>query len=72
MLLVANPNTPGKNKCQSSNFCWLRSVNHVKFTEECVMHVDKYILVKMFTNGLNMSFPLRACVKMTVHGMETH
>ena len=29
--------------------------NHVKFTEECMMHTKKHVLChkKMFTNGLN-------------------
>ena len=41
------------------NFWWLRSANHVKFTEEHVMSTEKHVLVKkVFTNGLNMNSPL--------------
>ena len=33
-------------------FCWLRSANHVKFTEKCVICTEKYALVKkMFMYG---------------------
>ena len=35
--MVANQSTPDLNKDLSSNFCWLKSANEVKFTEECVM-----------------------------------
>ena len=42
----------------SSNICWLKRSSHVKFTEEWVMHSEKYALVKkIFTNGLNTGFP---------------
>ena len=33
--MVTNHSVPGLNRGLSSNFCWLRSANHVKFTEEC-------------------------------------
>ena len=36
----------GLNRSISSNFLWLRSANHVKFTEECVMCRKKHVLVK--------------------------
>ena len=28
------------------DFCWQRSADHVKFTEECGMYTEKHILVK--------------------------
>ena len=41
----------------SSNFWWVRSANHGKFTEECVMCTEKYVLVKkclqLFKEGWN-------------------
>ena len=46
--------------CWGQIFCWLRSANHVKFTEKCVMWTKKLILgKKKFTNGLNMGWPLQ-------------
>ena len=49
-----------------SSFWWLRSANHVKFTEELVIHSEKHILVKInFTNGF-ATISLK-----TVHGVET-
>ena len=49
-----NQSAPSLNRGLSSNFCWLRSANHVKFTEECVMFMEEHVLIKqkMFTNGL--------------------
>ena len=45
----------------------------MKFTEECVMCIEKLDSVqKMFTNGLNMGLPLLARVEKTVHEMETY
>ena len=33
----------------SSNLWWLRSTNHVKFTEECVMCIEKkHVFIKKF------------------------
>ena len=44
----------------SSKFYWLRSVNHVKFTEECMICTEKHVLVKnIFTNEVNMSLQLQ-------------
>ena len=44
--MVANQSAPGLNRGMSSNFLWLKSVNQIKFTEECVMCLEKQILVK--------------------------
>ena len=41
------------NRALSSNFWWLRSTNHVKFTEECVMNTEKHVLVKRNVYKLN-------------------
>ena len=50
-------NQTGLNRGLSSNFWWLRSANHLKFTEECVMCMEKHVFVKkIFTNELNMNF----------------
>ena len=39
------------NRDLSSNFGWLRNTNHMKFTEECLMHTEKYVSAKrIFTN----------------------
>ena len=37
--MVANQSASRLNRGLSSDFWWLRSVNHVKFTEEYVKHV---------------------------------
>ena len=37
---------PGLNRSLSSHFCWLSSANHEKFAEECVMCMEKHVLVK--------------------------
>ena len=58
--MQANQSASGLNRGLLSNFWWLRSANHVKFTEECMMFMEKYVLgTKMFTNGLNMGLPLQ-------------
>ena len=50
------------NRGMSSNFWWLRSTNHMKFTDECMMCIEKHVLVKkMFTDEVNMSLLLWAC-----------
>ena len=42
-----------------TNCSWLTSTNLMKFMEECVMYMKKYILVrKMLKNGLNIALPL--------------
>ena len=47
------------NKKKPLNFWWLRCANYVKFTEECVMYIEKHVLVKkkknFFTNWQNIS-----------------
>ena len=38
------------------NFWWLRTANHEKFTEECVVCMEKHVSEKVFiTNELNMT-----------------
>ena len=45
----------------------------MKFTEKCMMHMEKYVSVKkVFTNKLNMGLLQQAGVKKTVYGVETH
>ena len=52
--MVANQ-TVCLNKGLSSNLRWLRSVDHMKFTEECFMRTEKHVLgKKLFTNGINI------------------
>ena len=64
---------PSLNRSLSSNLLWLRSANHVKFTEECEMFTKKHVLIrKMFTNQLDMCLPLWVRVKKTVHGVIIH
>ena len=54
---MAESNAPTLNRGLSSNFWWMRSANHVKFTEECVM-CEAYFSKKMFIHGLNIGLPL--------------
>ena len=58
-------NQTGLNRDLSSNFCWLRSGSHVKSKEKYLICTEKNVLVKIFTNGLNMGFPLQIQVKKT-------
>ena len=44
--MVANQTASGFNRGLSSNYGWLRSANHVKFTEQYVMYMEKHVLVK--------------------------
>ena len=57
--MVANQRAPGFNRGMSSNFWWLTSAKHVKFTEECVICTKKDVC------HYNT-------VKKTVHRVETH
>ena len=36
----------GLNRGLSSNFWWLRRANYEKFTEECMLFIEKHVLVK--------------------------
>ena len=54
--MVANQSALGLNRGLSSTFCWLRSANHVKFTEGCELCMKKYVLVKKISL-LNMDLP---------------
>ena len=59
------------NRGLLSNIWWLRSAKLVKFTEKCVMGIEKHVLVKkIFSKELNISLPLWVWVKKTVDGME--
>ena len=52
--MTANQNAPDLNRGLSSNFWWLRSANHVKFTEERVLCTENHVLAKKnFTNWLD-------------------
>ena len=31
------------NRSLSSNFQWMRSANHVKFTKECVIEIENHV-----------------------------
>ena len=44
--MVANQNAPGLKKGLTLNFWCLGSADHMKFREECVMCMEKYVLVK--------------------------
>ena len=50
-------NAPGLNRGLSSNFWWLRSANHVKFTEECMM-CSKVKLVTVVEGDLKAPFSI--------------
>ena len=50
-------NAPGLNRGLSSNFYWLRSANHMKFPEECVICIEACFSQKMFTNRIIMDLP---------------
>ena len=59
--MAANQSVPRLNRDLSPNFWWLKSANHVKSTEDCVMSTEKPVLAKkMLTNKLNIFLPLRA------------
>ena len=65
----------GMKRGLSSIFCWLRSANHVKFTEECVICTEKHVLVKIkkiFTNGLNKALFKRLSQKGWKYIVEIH
>ena len=40
--MAANQSTPDLNRGLSRNFWWLKNANHVKFTEKCVMGIEKH------------------------------
>ena len=63
--MVANQRTPGLIRSLSSKYWWLRSVNHEKFIDECLLR-------SMFSNELYMCVSLRAWVRKKVHWEETH
>ena len=44
--MVANQSASDLNRGLSLNFLWLRSANHVKFTEACLMYMEMHILLK--------------------------
>ena len=48
---------------------WLKSTNHVKLIEECVMCTDKHVLAKkLFIKELNMNLPQESKVEKRVYG----
>ena len=58
--------------CLSSNFLFLWSVSHVKFTEVCAICTKKYVLTaEIFTNALNMDLPIQARVEKTDNRVKT-
>ena len=67
--IATNQSAPGLNRGLSSKFRWLTSVNHMKFTEECVMYTEKkHFLIKKSLQ-INMGLPLGTRVKK--QSMET-
>ena len=71
-MLAIKQKVPGLCRGLSSNFWLLRSTNHVKIAEECMMCTEKHIFVKkIFTNLLSTVLLLRAPTEKTVHGTET-
>ena len=51
----------------------MKQRNNLKFTEECIMHTEKFAFLKEFViNRLNMGLPLCAWVKKTVHLEKTY
>ena len=69
--MVANQTVCLRLELRSVIKClWQKNANHVKFTEECVMYLEEYVLLKnIWTDGLNTGLPLRAWVKKTVSGV---
>ena len=60
-------NVPSLNRVLSNFFWWLRSANHVKFTEGTVMCMEKRVLVKkLFVNELKMSVLPQTWIEKTV------
>ena len=44
--MVENQSASCLNRGLLWNFCWLRRANHVKFTEKCVICMEKQVFVK--------------------------
>ena len=54
-------------------FWWQRIADQLKITGECVMYMEKHVLVEeMFTNEINMGFSLRAWIKKTVNWVQRY
>ena len=70
-LRSGNLPAPSLNRALSSQFSWLRSANHVKFTEG-MMFTDYHVLVKKKCLQISQKrrLLLRACVEKTVGGVE--
>ena len=49
--MAGNQSAPGLNRGLSSNFWWLKSANHVKFTEECDPYKEECFSQKMLICG---------------------
>ena len=62
------------NRGLSSNFWWLKNANPMKFTEEYVMCMEKYILIKkvVYKWAKHWFAPTSPSQKDTVHRMEIH
>ena len=62
--MAANHSAPGLNSGQASNFWWLKSSNHVKFSEEYGMWMAKHFLGKRKSpNGLNMDLATESLIQ---------
>ena len=74
--MAANQSDSSLKRSVSSNFWELKSANHVKFPEKCVMSMEKNVSVKkkkLFTNGLNMCCHCdEAQIKKTLYEVEMH
>ena len=56
--MAANQSAPGLNRGLSSNFWWLSSAEHGKFTEQCRIYTGKHVSIKKgFTNRRNINLP---------------
>ena len=59
MWLQITQRAPSLNRNPSSNIWWLINGNQRKFINEYLMWTEKQVLVKKYTNGLNMALLLR-------------
>ena len=70
-LFVVSPNTaPGIKRVLSANVWLLWNTNIVKIIEEFLMFSEKHVFKKMYTNRLNIDYPLCTWDQMTVNGLD--
>ena len=68
--MAANQSASGSNRVLSSNFWWLRNANHVKFTEESAMCMEKRFNQKnIYKWAKHFGFVTEL---KKIHGVETY